>query len=134
MSQENVDAVRNAYEAWGRGDREAVTETFDAEMEWDWAGYPLPDVVERGKGRDAYLRFVADFSASWAEHEITITDIVGSDEHAVVAIHEQMEASGGDLQLERDIAHVCTLREGRCVLVRAYRTYAEALEAVGLSE
>jgi ketosteroid isomerase-like protein len=132
MSEENVEVVRKAYEAWGKGDPGPVLDALDEEMEWDWTSYPLPDVAERGKGRDNYLRFVADFSASWAKHEITVTDIVDSDEHVVVPIHERMQASGGDLLLERDIAHVCTMRDGRIALVRAYRTKAEALEAAGL--
>ena len=112
MSEENVEIVRGAYEAWGKGDSEAVIEAIDPEMEWDWSSYPLPDVTERGKGRENYLGFLAEFSASWGEHEITLTELIDVGEHVAVAIHEKMRASGRDLALERDIAHLCTLPRG----------------------
>ena len=134
MSEENVEIVRGAYEAWGKGDSEAVIEAIDPEMEWDWSSYPLPDVTERGKGRENYLGFLAEFSASWGEHEITLTELIDVGEHVAVAIHEKMRASGRDLALERDIAHLCTLHGGRITEVRAYQTKAEALEAAGLEE
>lgn len=34
MSQQNVDVVRKAYEAFGRGDIPAVLATFDPNIEW----------------------------------------------------------------------------------------------------
>src|SRR5436190_15164960 len=34
MSQENVEIVRSAYEAFNRGDIDAVVENYDAEIEW----------------------------------------------------------------------------------------------------
>jgi ketosteroid isomerase-like protein len=134
MSQENMELARRAYEGWGKGDPEPVIEAFAQEVEWDYSAYPLPDVAERGTGRENYLQFLADFSASWAKHEITVSDIIAFDEHVVIAIHERMETSRGNLALERDIAHACTLRDGRVVLVRAFRTKAEALQAARLKE
>jgi ketosteroid isomerase-like protein len=41
---------------------------------------------------------------------------------------------GTGVPLDRDLAHLWTVRGGRLAFLRAFRTKTEALDAVGLSE
>src|SRR5439155_8943562 len=36
MPDENVETVRNAFEAWRRGDLAALTDLIDPDVEWSW--------------------------------------------------------------------------------------------------
>ena len=59
MSQENVEVVRAAYEAFARGDRGVVARFADPEIEWT----PLLGAllgVEKLTGREAVLEFLFD--------------------------------------------------------------------------
>jgi hypothetical protein len=53
MSQENVDLIRQNTELWLRGDFERWFEILDPEVGWDISTHPLPDVPNRGQGREA---------------------------------------------------------------------------------
>jgi ketosteroid isomerase-like protein len=132
--EDRVGLTRRVYEGWANGDPDPVREGLDDDMAWDFSAYPIPDGAERGKGRENYLRFVGDFSATWARHELTYTDFIELGDVVVVGLHETMEAAGGALSLERDVAHACTVRDGRIVLVRAYRSTEDALRAVERGE
>ena len=52
----------------------------------------------------------------------------------VVIVHERARMRGSDMVLDRDLAHVWTVRDGRGVRLRVFKTRAEALEAAGLEE
>jgi ketosteroid isomerase-like protein len=39
MSRENVEAVRTAWDAWERGDMEALFRLYDPDIEWDQTRY-----------------------------------------------------------------------------------------------
>jgi ketosteroid isomerase-like protein len=55
-------------------------------------------------------------------------------DEVVVIIHERARLRDSDTVLDRDLAHVWTVRDGRGVRFRVFKTRAEALEAAGLSE
>lgn len=53
MPQENVDVVRRVFEAASQRDAAAVSELYDADVEWDSSG-TLPGEVESGGGARGY--------------------------------------------------------------------------------
>jgi ketosteroid isomerase-like protein len=57
MSQENVEIVRAAFDAWSRGDLDAWLAEADPDIEW----YVLPDAPDPGphRGRRAILERAA---------------------------------------------------------------------------
>jgi ketosteroid isomerase-like protein len=50
MSKENVEVVREIYDAVARRDTETVLALYDPEVEWDFSGSPYKNVT----GRDRY--------------------------------------------------------------------------------
>jgi ketosteroid isomerase-like protein len=44
MSDGNVEIVRASWEAWSRGDMDALFEFYDPEVEWDMTHSYVPDM------------------------------------------------------------------------------------------
>ena len=68
MSAENVENVRAAYEAFGRGDLETVAGHFAEDVEWE-----TPDSVPLGglvSGRDAVIGNFAQLPSLWSSFSV----------------------------------------------------------------
>ena len=62
MSQENVEIVREANEAWKRGDLDAVVRALDPRIEWHTAA-DEPDAGPH-RGVEAIIFLIADWAQS----------------------------------------------------------------------
>jgi ketosteroid isomerase-like protein len=132
MSQKNVEVVRSGFEAVNAGDWEAVRETLDPDVVIgrELEGWPEPGPVV---GRDAVM-------SQWERVREPFGDAVTLEPVSII--------DAGDRVVARQIAHgvgrgpavhlefttVTTFRNGRSILIDYFWDYAEALEAVGLSE
>ena len=135
MSQENVDLIRRGTELWLRGDFEAWLETIDPKVGWDISTHPLPDVPNRGRGRDALVRdMLLTYMSGWNEYSAEITEASEAGEEVILVLRETATMRDTGISLERDLVQLWTVRQGRAAFVRVFRTKAEALEAAGLSE
>ena len=132
MSQENVRLVRNAYDAWNEGDVDGQLATLHPESEWVTSGvFPGLDPVYRG--HDGYRKFWDDFRGTFESLHIEVEDLRDCGERVVALL--TFDARGRDgLQVRRQAANVFSFRDGLLVRVEGYGDWAEALEAVGLSE
>jgi ketosteroid isomerase-like protein len=132
MSEENVEIVRRGYPAWQRG--EPWAGFLDSEIEWDSSAYPGLDMPVRGKGRENYLRLLDRYVRAWINYEATPAELIDAGDDVVAVQHETIRARETAMPIERDLFVVWTMREGRAIRTRAYRTKREALEAARLSE
>jgi ketosteroid isomerase-like protein len=133
MSKENVEIVQRGYDAWRQGES-SWSEMLDPEIEWDSSAYPGLDIQVRGKGRENYLRFLDRYVRAWSHYKVTPRELVDAGDDVVVVHHETIHARGTEIPIERDLFVVWTIRDGRAIRTRGYRTKQEALEAAGLSE
>ena len=124
MSKENVEIIRKGYEAWGRGDLDAVYAAYDSEIEWDATRIADGQVYH---GHGGVRRFWRRQLGTWEDHRIEAEEFIDAG-HQVVAI-VRMPGPG-----EGRIFHVLTFRDGKVVRGDVYKDKAEALEAVGLQE
>jgi ketosteroid isomerase-like protein len=108
-------------------------ETLDADIEWDISAHPLPGLprpwqrprrLRRPHGR---LPLRVDRLRGLEQGLIDRGDDV------VVIMQERARMPDSDMMLDRDLPNVWTVRDGRAVRFRVFKTRAEALEAVGLS-
>ena len=135
MSQENVEIVRSGTEEWLRGNLEAWVETIDPEVGWDISTHPLPDVPNRGRGREALMTdMLATYLSGWNDYSAKIKEVSEAGEQVILVLHETATMRDTGVRLERDLVQLWTVRDGRGVFVRVFQTKNEALEAVGLSE
>ena len=136
MSQENVEIVRSGTQEWLRGNVEGWVETIDPEVEWDISTHPLPDVPNRGRGREALMTdMLATYLSGWNDYSAKIKEVSEAGEQEVILVmHETATMRDTGVLLERDLVQLWTVRDGRGVFLRVFRTKNEALEAAGLKE
>ena len=134
MSQENVEAMRRLAELFLRGDA-AFLDMIDPAVEWDISTHPLPDVPNRGRGREAFLtQVLATYSSGWNDYSAEVKEASEAGEDVLLVIHEKATMGDTGVPLERDLAELWTIREGKAVFMRVFRTREAALKAAGLSE
>jgi hypothetical protein len=135
MSEENVELVRQGFEAFNRGDRVTVARFLAPDVEWHSLAGPILG-VSTIRGREAMLKFLwQDLPESIEGFRIRseeVTDL-GDDRVLVVARYEGRGRSS-DVEVDQLIASVYEIRDGMAASVRDYETRAEALEAAGLRE
>jgi ketosteroid isomerase-like protein len=134
MSQENVEAVRASFELWRDGRMGEWIETLDADIEWDISAHPLPDFPDRGRGRDAFVGHMGDYLSGWTAYEVSGKELIDRGEDVVLIIRERARMPDSDMMLDRDLPSVWTVRDGRAVRLRVFKTRTEAFEATVLSE
>ena len=136
MSQENVEVVGRSTELWLRGEYDAWIETIDPDVGWDISTHPLPDVPNRGRGREALVTdMLATYLSGWTDYSAEIKELVdaGSDQ-VIMVLHETAKMGGTGVVIDRDLVQLWTVRDGRGTFLRVFQTKAEALEAARLSE
>jgi uncharacterized protein len=134
MSQENVELVRRAFEAYGSGGIDELVQYAAP----DCVFYPDPGWMEESEyhGRDAVIAF-----------NRTQTDVFGDDfgpeVHDIRAVGERVlvlaevvgRAKGSGVPIRQETAHVFSdFRDGMIGEDRTFLSWEAALKAVGLAE
>ncbi len=128
MSGENGEVVREAWDAYSRGDYDRI------------AGFHDPHIVvitlEDGVlyGNDAVLANYKRWNEAWERAETTLEEVIGHGDRVFVAarFHARGRASG--VEVETRLYEVYTVRDGKVLRIDEYATRDEALEAAGLRE
>jgi ketosteroid isomerase-like protein len=132
MSQENVEIVKAAVEAWNRGDLDGWLAEADPEVEW----HVLPDAPDPGPHRGRQVVF--ERSASWrgilGDFRAEVLEYIDAGEYVIAPTRMRGRPPDSDVEVVLDEVWVSRFCNGKIVELREYRTKAEALEAVGLSE
>ena len=131
MVQGKLKVVRSMYDAFSRGDFEAVGTHIHPEAELRPALEPLeyPGVM---RGRAAITEFLQSLSL-WDSREVEFEEVIETGRHLVAV--ERWRVSGRDrIELDFRIVDVYTFLDGLIVRVDGFRDKAEAFEVVGLSE
>ena len=132
MTQENVEVVRRAIDAFNERDLDAALRDLDPEVEVDWS---RSRGVEAGvyRGYDACRSFWSTFIDTFDRFTIAADEFIDSGDHVVVPNRGHAWGRDGIEVAARSVALV-TLRDGRIVGWTLYQEKAEALEAAGLRE
>jgi ketosteroid isomerase-like protein len=131
MSQENVEIVREMYEAFLRTDFEGSLSAFDPEVEWD--GSNLPD-GKVSHGRDAVVEHVARWAAMWERWEVELEEVIDASGELVIAFIRERGRSKAGLDVNERHSELYRVRDGKIVYRKGFSDADEALEAAGLSE
>lgn len=130
MASGNAELVRRGYEAWNRGDVEAVVSFLDPQIEW--RGYT--HIPESGtlEGRDEVKAWLERFLDAWEQLEIEVTELIDAGDQVVALVRFRGSVKGSGVPVEGGTdAHVWTVRGGHIVAVTLYQGTREALEAIG---
>jgi ketosteroid isomerase-like protein len=131
MSQDNVEVVRELFDAWNRRDYAATQEAVNPEIEIEVAlGMDLDGTY---RGLDG-LREVMRFWGAFGEFHSDMEECISAGHNVVVAAHHYGRGRASGAEVEMRNWQVFTLRRGKLVRYGLFRSRDEALEAAGLRE
>jgi len=136
MSRENVELVRQMYDAWEKGDFSQHPEVWDPEvrsgrvMSADTDGVGLAGEWQGLDGLVANVRLWLD---AWQDLRVEATEFLDGGNTVVALTRQTGRALGSGLPLDREMADVWEIRDGRVIAVHFYWDRDIALAAAGLS-
>jgi ketosteroid isomerase-like protein len=137
MSQENVEAVRRAFEAWNTDDLDAFLAELDPEVEWHPSIEPALEGGETAyRGLDGARKAWDDYRGGGAWERLTaqIQEIRDLGEAVLVLGHLDLTARTTGIGFHEEVGQLVTFRGGKILRSQDFLSHAEALEAAGLSE
>jgi ketosteroid isomerase-like protein len=133
MTNPNVELIREAYEAYARGDVATMLEVVDADVEWTYLdpGFedPEPQVC---RGRTEFETALARQARSGLRSQLE--EVLGHGDRVMVILRTPgIEAHRKRHADERNY-DVLTVRDGHVVAMHACRSRAEAVALAGIQE
>lgn len=132
MSEENVNILRQGYEAFNRGDIDAVTSLMDENIEWQEADVEGLPIRGTHHGPEAVANNVFQTAVeSWEDFGAVAEEFLDAGDHVLVLGRFQGRGKESGRTLDAPFAHVWTLREGKLVRHRNYPDTARLLQSLG---
>jgi ketosteroid isomerase-like protein len=141
MSEENVEIVRKAFDAFnasGRGElsTEDLAELIDPRIEFYWYDErTLPDVPQHLRGLPEVLRLGEQLQSAWVELTLEPLEVSQAPGGRVLTLSRQSgRGRESGVPVVNHVFHLWTIRDGKVRKLAFFRHRADALEAAGLSE
>ena len=135
MSQENVELVRRAGEAFNRHDAEALASISDDDVEFVSALAAVETGGVAYRGPEAWGSYFAGMDEMWDGWHLEDLEVFDAGDDRVAAVFRLVgTGKGSGVPVDHRIGLAYTMREGKLWRMRSYLDPAEALEAVGLRE
>ena len=135
MSRENVELVRQVYEAARRRDPAAVLALYDPQVEWDASRTHLGGLTGPVvHGRDDLREWFREWFVAWEGLEDREDELIEAGEQVISVGRTRARGRSSGVEVEMSGAAVWTIMDGRVTRVVWFPSREEALEAVGLRE
>ncbi|TMK71645.1 MAG: nuclear transport factor 2 family protein [Actinobacteria bacterium] len=126
MARSNVEIVRAAYDAFGRGDTDAVFELCD------------PDIVVRdpertgttSRGTEGMRQFWAEWFENWQEYRVEPREFEEHGDQVLVRAEQSGRGKLSGVEIRQDLFNVLRLRDGKVVEYRLYTGRDAALASI----
>jgi ketosteroid isomerase-like protein len=130
MSQQNLDIVRNAYAAFGRGDIPSVVATFDQNIEWvsPPGSYRVGGVH---KGADAIIKnFFMVLGEIWENLDVTPREYVDAGDRVFVLGTARGKGKATGKPVAASYVHIFEFKNGKVARFEEYEDTATIREAL----
>src|SRR5512133_13441 len=137
MSEENVELARRGYEAFARGDLDAVLGLLDSHIEVRPGGIlSTGEIMGEGpyRGHAGFLKYAEQWLEPWEEYQLIPEEFIDAGDRVVVIYRAVGRGKGSGIEIESRQAHVWTIRDGKAVRWEIFARREEALRAAGLRE
>ena len=133
MSQENVEVVRCAYQAFNDHDLDALLANYTDDVEWRLIGGFADLMGTEFIGRDALRGFFSEWIGNLGG-QAKIESILEANDQVVLIMSMAGEGGASGAPATVRAGQVFSFRDGLISAVDTYYEPSDALEAVGLSE
>jgi uncharacterized protein len=131
MSRDNVEIVRRGYQAYARGDVDAMLEDVDPGM---ITYRPDPDGATFN-GPEGLLEAIAEWVEDFSEFTFTPEEFIDANDHQVIVrVHQTAIGKQSGAPIEGRFWFVHTLKGGKLIRLDMLVSRERALEAAGLRE
>jgi ketosteroid isomerase-like protein len=133
MSQENVELVQRAYEAFNRGDRDAAFTAIAPDCEYVTTG-AIPGAGGSYRGPEGFKRFTEWLLNQFDDGRIEVNEVIEAGDQVVVRATIRGRGKHSGVETSWENWHVWTVRDGKAIRGIGFTSETEALSAAGLSE
>jgi ketosteroid isomerase-like protein len=132
MSQENIELLRQGYEAMSRRDIDAMLAVVDPEIEI--RDRPEAPDARTYRGHEGAVYALGVSFDAFDDFHLVPERFYDADDKVVVVL--RMEGTGrvSGAPVEERIAHLWKIRDGRAISLRVFSDPADALAAAGIAE
>jgi ketosteroid isomerase-like protein len=130
MSQENVERLHRAFDAFTRRDKVAWLELCDPDVELAPIGdWPETDPIH---GAEAAWDFLVAADEPWERGPYELVEVIDGDDKIVAHQRRDLRGKSSGVEVEYDYWLVLTVRDGKAHRVEWFADRGAALEAAGL--
>jgi ketosteroid isomerase-like protein len=133
MSEENVEIVRDAFEAFGRDDIDRVLRLCDENIVVTQPP-ELPGVSPQQRGHSGVLEAFQIWPEQWDDYRIEIVRMADCGDRVFVTTRTGGRGKQSGVEVEMDISFVFMVRNEKILEMQIFMREDQALEAAGLSE
>jgi uncharacterized protein len=129
-ADDNIKTIQSVYEAFGRGDVQAVLEAVSDDVDWaaETSSTVAPWYGVR-RGRDGVASFFEAFGSTMEVQEFSPYAFAANDSEVHTVVHCRAVARGTGKVMDHDLHHFFRFREGKIVFYRGTEDTAQT-EAV----
>jgi ketosteroid isomerase-like protein len=132
MSEENLEVVLAAYARFNAGEREPSLDYWHEDGEY--VAYAEDPDSETHYGFDAIRRQFIRWVEAYPDLRVEPLDVKGNQDKVFLWVRFIGHGAASGLPIQMELAHVCTLRDGKTVRVVEYGDRDEGLRAAGLTQ
>jgi ketosteroid isomerase-like protein len=128
MAQDNVDVVQGSWDAFSRGDIDAVLETIAPSAETR-----VPETLPWGgtyAGPEGFRDFLAKLDESFEQFSATPEKVLGADDNHVIVLARIKGRARGGASVEGKTIWIYQLRDGKIADAESFGDTAQVLEAL----
>ena len=133
MSQENMERLDAALEAYNAGDQEAFYSLLAEDVVWDMSRSPFPEAGVY-QGVDGVRSWFEGLRDAFGEVSYEVEKRRSHDESVASLIHVRGRGPGSQIPVEYSFVPVFTFRDGKIIRMDRYDDWGTAMKALGLSE
>jgi ketosteroid isomerase-like protein len=124
VSQDDVERLREGYEAFNAGDWDRVLDRFAPEFRAD----ERPDVLDSERGVDA-MEAMGKAGALFDDYRLDPLEFEDRGDWILVTVRQSGRGKASGVPVEEELFHLWDVHDGRATQLRAFTTREEALQA-----
>jgi uncharacterized protein len=129
VESDTIRLLREGYEAFNRGEYDAVLENWHSDVKVH-DRHEVPDARDYA-GVDGAREAFAGVIEMFEEYEIDPVEFMERGEHVVAVLRQHGRGRTSGVEVEGEIVHLWTIREGKVADLRAFSTKQDALDHLG---